>query len=236
MRAGGLGPNPSGALGAVALALAFLALGPIGRSVAQAPGADPAEALWRRALSQSDADSAAFLYELLVARHERSPRARQAQLELADLHFSRGAYREAFRHYAAAAGKGSLGERARLGEARSRYALAQYPEARQAAGEAMRSPDPRVAWSAGFLVALAWQAEGRTREALSEYLRLLDRPPGPEQPSALLAAARAARSEGRREQAERFLAALHASYPRSYEALEADTVMVSRPAAERALP
>ena len=145
--------------------------------------------------------------------------------------YARGAYREAYRHYAALAGTGTLGERARLGEARSRYALGQYAEARTAAGEAMRSSDPRTAWSASFLAALSWQAEGRTREALSEYLRLLDRPAGSEQPGALLAAARAARSEGRRELAERLLRTLSQSFPETFEAIEADTVATGRASA-----
>jgi tetratricopeptide (TPR) repeat protein len=183
----------------------------------------PAESLWLAARGQADGDSALFLFELLLARHARSRQARLATLEIADLHYARGAYAEALRHYESA-GSGPLGERARLGAARSRYALGEYAAARQAAAALLRSADPRLQWEAGFLSAAAWQAEGRTREALSEYLRLLERPAAPAEPAALLAAARAARAEGRRDLAERLLSTLARRHPESFEALEADTV------------
>ena len=184
----------------------------------------PADSLWRQAESLADADSAAFLYELYAARHGRTPRARQAHLRLGQYFYARAEYRDAHRQFASVTGKGTLGEEARLGMARCRLALGQFTEARVDASELLRSSSARLAWEGGYVVALSLQGEGRTREALSEYLRLLDRPAGPAQPAALLLAARAARSEGQSRQAGAGLTRLKREYPDAFEAMEADTV------------
>lgn len=217
-------------------AVAAVAAAALPASAFAQAGESQADTLWQQASSLADADSAAFLYELYVARHGRTPRAREAQLRLGKYFYARAEYRDAHRRFAAVAGRGVLGEEARLGMARCRLALGQFVEARVDAHELLRSPNARLGWEGSFVVALALQGEGRTREALSEYLRLLERPAGPAQPSALLQAARAARSEGQNRQAGEFLEQLKREYPDSFEAMEADTVWAESKVPEAEAP
>jgi len=142
-------------------------------------------------------------------------------MALADYYFARGDYplSRVFYHRAGEEKPGS--DRATLGEARSYYALGDYSTARNVARPVVQSDESALSWSASFLVALSWQAEGQAEEADAVYRRLLTRSPGPAQPAALLAAARVAIELGDEDGADDLLLRLRSQYPESPEAVEA---------------
>jgi TolA-binding protein len=190
---------------------------------APSPLARPRSApeLWQHAQAETQADSAAVLLRRLIEEFPRHDLARKARLTLADYYFARGDYPLArvFYHRASEEKQGS--GRATLGEARSYYALGDYSTARNVVRPVVQSDEPALSWSASFLVALSWQAEGQAEEADAVYRRLLARSPGPAQPAALLAAARVAIALGNEESADDLLLRLRSQYPESPEAVEA---------------
>jgi len=177
--------------------------------------------LWQRAQAETQADSAAVLLRRLIEEFPRHALVGEAHLTLADYYFARGDYPLArvFYHRAAKEKQGS--DRATLGEARSYYALGDYSTARNVVRPVVQSDEPALSWSASFLVALSWQAEGQAEEADAVYRRLLARSPGPAQPAALLAAARVAIELGGEASADDLLLRLRSQYPESPEAVEA---------------
>src|SRR5207247_5792569 len=102
----------------------------------------------------------------------------------ADYHYARGDYPTARAEYARVRGPETRG--ARLGAAMCSYALGDPRRARAEARALFHRRDDPITWLASLLVAQCWESEGRLPDALAAYRRLLDLPPGPAQPAALL--------------------------------------------------
>jgi tetratricopeptide (TPR) repeat protein len=204
---------------AAGIAMAVLAIGMIPTSAWSQRGS--AADLWNRARAETQGDSAAVLLRRLIDEYPRHLLVHDAQSLLADYYFARGDYPQARLFYHRAAEKKEGDGRARLGEARSYYALGDYATARNAARPLLQTEDGRLSWTAAFLIALCWEAEERYEEAYSAHRRLLARPVGPAQPAALLAAARTAFKLELNDEARDLLLRLNSQYPESPEAIEA---------------
>jgi tetratricopeptide (TPR) repeat protein len=208
-------------LAGLALATALVPLLPIGTGAPARAQSRSAPELWQQAQTETQADSAAIILRRLIGEFPRHPLAGEAQLALADYYFARGDYPLSRVFYHRAAEGKPVSGRATLGEARSYYALGDYSTARNVARPVLQSREHALSWSAAFLIALTWQAEGQAAEADAVFRRLLAQNPGPAQPAALLAAARVAVELGDATNAAELLLRLRSHYPESSEAVEA---------------
>jgi tetratricopeptide (TPR) repeat protein len=210
---------------AIVVAIGALVPGSTARAQQPAPPRPgSAEALWLAARTTARGDSAVALYRRLAERFPRHGLGRAAQVEIADFHYARGDYAAALAEYRRV--RGPEASRARFHEALCRYALGETAPARQALRGILRRRNDAWHWSASLLLAQTWDADRRASEALAAYRRLLDLPPGPAQPAALLGAARAAERAEESNEAAKYIERLRARYPNSPEAAEAASMPV----------
>ena len=211
------------AAGALAAAVALAQVRGVPAPTPPKPGS-PA-ALWIDAQTTVGGDSAVARYSRLASRFARQPMGEAALFELAEYQYARGDYVTARATYAHV--HGPQARNARLGEALCLYALGDPARARVMARSQIKRRDDPLTWLASLLVAQCWENEGRLPEALAAYRRLLDLPPGPAQPAALLGAARLAERSGEHKEAREDLERLRGHYPNSPEAAESRDLLRS---------
>jgi tetratricopeptide (TPR) repeat protein len=207
--------------------VALLALGTCA-AFAQTPApprpGSPA-AYWLEAHQTVSGDSASARYARLAARFPRSPAGEAALFELAEYHYARGDYQAARGEFDRV--RGPQFRQARSREAVCTFAVGDPVRARNLARDLVRRREDPLTWLAAMLVAQTWESEGRLPEALTAYRRLLDLPPGPSQPAALLGAARVAERSREHKESLEYLDALLKHYPNAPEAAESRDLLES---------
>jgi len=180
---------------------------------------------WIQAQQTVAGDSASARYARLSARFPRHPLGEAALYELAEYHYARGDYQTARGEFDRV--RGPQFHEARYREAVCTYALGDPMRARNLARDLVRRREDPLTWLAAMLVAQTWETEGRLPEALAAYRRLLDLPPGPSQPAALLGAARVAERSKEHKESLEYLGALLKRYPNAPEAAESHDLLES---------
>jgi len=182
-------------------------------------------AYWLEAQQTVSGDSASARYARLAGRFPRHPTGEAALFELAEYHYARGDYQGARGEFDRV--RGASFRLARYREAVCTYALGDPVRARNLARDLVRRREDPVTWLAAMLVAQTWETEGRLPEALTAYRRLLDLPPGPSQPAALLGAARVAERSKEHKESLEYLNSLLKNYPNVPEAAESRDLLQS---------
>ena len=210
-----------------------LALGVVIAATPQTPPAPPAPprpgtpaAYWIEAQATVNGDSASARYARLAARFPRNPVGAASLYEVADYHYARGDYQGARGEFDRV--RGPQFRMARYREAVCIYALGDPVRARNIARDLVRRREDPVTWLAALLVAQTWESEGRLPEALTAYRRVLDLPPGPAQPAALLGAARVAERTKEHNESLEYLSALVKHYPTAPETAESRDLLESQ--------
>jgi tetratricopeptide (TPR) repeat protein len=199
------------AIGLIALPLAAA---PQGRPTAPDP--------LRQLLATTPADSLPDALRAFEARNARTSQATEALLVLGQLHYARGAYRQAAECYARASARLEPGRKAegRYWTGLSWLALSEADRARAALDEVAAEKGPRQA-AAMLARAQAWDLTQRPTRAMEAIDELLAIDPGEVGPAALARSAELDEAGGREEQARTARERLLREYPRSIEAAAA---------------
>jgi tetratricopeptide (TPR) repeat protein len=212
-------------LAEVGIAAAVLVIAQASPPAAPPPRPGTPAAYWLDAQQTVNGDSASARYGRLAARFPRNPSGEAALFELAEYHYARGDYQTARGEFDRV--RGPQFREARYREAVCVYALGDPVRARNLARDLARHREDPVTWLAALLMAQTWESEGRMPEALTAYRRLLDLPPGPAQPAALLGAARVAERTKEHKESLEYLNALLKRYPNAPEAAESRDLLQS---------
>lgn len=173
-------------------------------------------------LAATPADSLPEALRGFEARHPRTAEGTEALLVLGQLHYARGAYRQAADHYARAAARLEPGRKAeaRYWTGLSWLALGEADRARAVLDEVAAEPGPRQA-DAMLARAQVWDMTRRPTRAMEALEGLLAIDMGELGPAALARAAELADAGGREEPARKARQQLLRDYPRSIEAAAA---------------